>query len=91
MQARSQVQVENDRVMVTQWRFGPGDETGPHVHAYDYVVVPLTSGVLRLENGIDSRDSQLETGESYAGCAGTTHNVVNINGYEFLFVEIELK
>jgi quercetin dioxygenase-like cupin family protein len=41
--------VKNDRMIVTEWRFQPGEDTGYHVHAHDYVVVPLTSGLLRLE------------------------------------------
>ncbi len=34
------VQVDNERVRVTEWRFAPGAETGEHVHRMDYVVVP---------------------------------------------------
>ena len=32
--------VETERVRVTERRLLPGEETGRHVHAYDYVVVP---------------------------------------------------
>jgi quercetin dioxygenase-like cupin family protein len=91
MKATSVVQIENERVIVTEYRFAPGAETGPHVHAYDYVVVPMTSGVLRLEEPAGERDSRLEAGVSYARPAGVAHNVVNANSYEFRFVEIELK
>jgi beta-alanine degradation protein BauB len=42
--------IENDRVIVTEYRFGPGDNTGWHRHAYDYVVVPLMDGKLRIES-----------------------------------------
>ncbi len=38
MKAASTVQVENERVIVTEWRFAPGADTGHHVHAHDYVV-----------------------------------------------------
>ena len=40
---------ENERVIVTEWRFAPGAETGWHRHAHDYVVVCLTDGKL-VEN-----------------------------------------
>src|SRR5690606_7307755 len=30
------VQIDNDRVRVTEWRFAPGAETGFHVHEMDY-------------------------------------------------------
>ena len=91
MRATAVVQVETDRVIVTEYRFAPGAETGPHVHAYDYVVVPLTSGTLRLEDAWGVREAQLEAGVSYARPAGVAHNVVNANVHEFRFVEIELK
>jgi quercetin dioxygenase-like cupin family protein len=85
------VQVDNDRVIVTEWRFAPGADTGYHVHAHDYVVVPLTTGTLRLEDSAGIRDVRLEAGASYARSAGVAHNVINANDHEFRFVEIELK
>lgn len=91
MKATSSLQTENDRVIVTEWRFAPGAETGHHVHAHDYVVVPLTTGTLRLKEPTGVRDVQLQAGVSYARSAGVAHNVINANDYEFRFVEIELK
>ena len=91
MQATSSLQIENDRVIVTQWCFAPGAETGHHVHAHDYVVVPLTTGTLRLEEPDGIREVQLKSGVSYARPAGVAHNVINANDYEFRFMEIELK
>jgi quercetin dioxygenase-like cupin family protein len=85
------IQVDNDRVVVTEWRFAPGADTGYHVHAHDYVVVPLTTGTLRLEEPDGVRDVRLEAGASYARFAGVAHNVINANDHEFRFVEIELK
>jgi quercetin dioxygenase-like cupin family protein len=82
--------LKNDRVIVTEWRFPPGTDTGYHVHAYDYVVVPITSGKLRLEEPGGIREVELEAGVSYARGAGVAHNVINPNSHEFRFVEIEL-
>jgi beta-alanine degradation protein BauB len=90
VKAIATVQVKNERVIVTEWRFAPGAETGYHVHAYDYVVVPLTSGVLRLDEATGSREVRLEAGTSYARAAGVAHNVINANAHEFCFVEVEL-
>jgi quercetin dioxygenase-like cupin family protein len=90
MKATSIVQISNERVIVTEWRFAPGAETGYHVHAHDYVVVPLTSGKLRLEEASGAREASLEAGASYARPAGVAHNVVNPNAHEFRFVEVEL-
>jgi beta-alanine degradation protein BauB len=90
MKATSIVQVQNERVIVTEWRFAPGAETGAHVHGHDYVVVPLMAGTLKLEEPAGTRSVRLEAGESYARSAGVAHNVINDNAYEFRFVEIEL-
>jgi quercetin dioxygenase-like cupin family protein len=79
--------VENGGVIVTEWRFAPGAETGHHVHAYDYVVIPLTDGSLR----IGDHEAHLVAGQAYARPAGVEHNVVNASSHEFRFVEVELK
>ena len=62
MKATSISQIQNDRVIVTEWRFAPGAETGHHVHGHDYVVVPLTSGLLKLEEPTGTRSVRLEVG-----------------------------
>ena len=90
LKATSIVQVKSSRVLVTEWRFAPGAETGHHVHAHDYIVVPLTTGRLRLEEPGGTREVELAAGASYARPAGVAHNVINPNEHEFRFVEIEL-
>ena len=90
VKATSIVQVKNERVIVTEWRFAPGAETGHHVHAHDYVVVPMTTGTLRLEEPAGTRDATLTAGGSYARPAGVSHNVINANAYEFRFIEVEV-
>jgi beta-alanine degradation protein BauB len=84
--------IENRRVIGTRWTFAPGEATGPHVHSHDYVVVPLTTGKLRIvaENGAAS-DADLVIGAPYAREAGVSHDVINRNAFEFSFIEIELK
>jgi quercetin dioxygenase-like cupin family protein len=91
MNATPTVQVNNERAIVTRWDFQPGAETGDHVHVHDYVVVPLTNGKLRLVEPTGVRDVELTVGGSYARLTGVAHNVININDYEFSFIEIELK
>ena len=89
--AQPTVQIDNERVAVTEWRFPPGGETGWHRHGHDYVVVPLTNGTLRLETPEGERESNLKVGQSYTRSAGVEHNVINANDHEFVFIEIELK
>lgn len=91
MRAVPTVQIDNERVRVVLWTFAPGAETGQHVHAYDYVVVPLTSGALRLIEAAATRDAQLSAGVAYNRPAGVNHNVINVNSFEFRFIEVELK
>jgi quercetin dioxygenase-like cupin family protein len=85
------VQIENNRVIVTEWRFAPGAETTWHKHGYDYIVVPQTTGQLLIEFADREVISDLVSGVSYARPAGVEHNVINSNDFEFVFVEIELK
>jgi quercetin dioxygenase-like cupin family protein len=91
MKAVASVQIDNARVVVTEWTFAPDAETGQHVHRLDYVVVPMTSGILRLIEPEGTRDAALTAGVSYCRPAGINHNVINVNAYEFRFLEIELK
>jgi beta-alanine degradation protein BauB len=91
IQAQGIVQIDDERVKVTEWRFAPGAATGWHKHAHDYVVVPLTSGKLRLDEPGGSRIVELTLGVSYNRPVGVEHDVVNVNDFEFRFVEIELK
>ena len=89
-QAVPTVQIDQARVKVTEWRFAPGAETGWHRHGHDYVVVPMTTGQLMLEEPGGNRLAQLTTGVPYAREVGVEHNVVNANDFEFIFIELEL-
>lgn len=90
--ARSLVHIDNDQVRVTEWRFASGANTGWHRHAYDYVVVPLLEGKLQLlEPGGGRRNVDLKPNAPYFRNAGVEHDVVNINDFEFAFIEIEIK
>ncbi|CAD7851167.1 MAG: Uncharacterized protein PA0131 [Olavius algarvensis Gamma 3 endosymbiont] len=88
--ARASRQIENERVVVTEWRFEPGAETGWHRHGYDYIVVPGMDGKLLLETSEGNSIAELQAGQSYFRPVGIEHNVVNANDFEFYFIEIEL-
>jgi quercetin dioxygenase-like cupin family protein len=90
-QAISNVQVDNERVRVTEWRFAPGEATGPHRHEFDYVIVPVLGGTLRLESSETTAETELAAGHSYFREAGVEHDVVNVGDAELAFVEVELK
>src|SRR5882724_8046869 len=89
--ARATVQVDNERVKVTEWRFAPGAETGWHRHAFDYVIVYRTAAkhlVETLEGGITV---DVRAGHAYFRKAGVEHNVVNAGENEVVLVETEIK
>ncbi|HZR03213.1 MAG TPA: cupin domain-containing protein [Burkholderiales bacterium] len=83
--------IENKRVAVTEWRFPPHGETGWHVHAMDYLVLPQTDGKLLLETKDGDRYAELRIGHPYFRHAGVEHNVVNANDFELVFIEVEVK
>lgn len=85
------VLIDNDVVRVTEWRFAPGAATGHHRHEYDYVVVPMTDGLLRIESATGTTHFELRKGRSYARRAGVEHDVINAGPAELSFVEIERK
>jgi beta-alanine degradation protein BauB len=82
---------ETERVRITEWRLAPGGETGWHRHEHDYVVVCLTAGRLLAETADGNVETALRFGQTYARPAGVEHNIVNPDGGEFAFIEIELK
>lgn len=89
--ATSTLLEQNERVIITEWRLKPGAETGWHRHGHDYVVVVLTAGKLLAETAKGEITTELKFGQAYARPEGVEHNIVNPNGHEFVFVEIELK
>lgn len=90
--AESSLQADNERVRVTRWDFAPGASTGRHRHEYDYVVVPLTDGALRIKSA-DGKEhvADLRAGVSYFRYAGVEHDVISINDFPFSFIEIEIR
>ena len=83
--------IENERVIVTEWRFAPGANTGWHRHAHDYVVVPLMDGRLKLVTGDGESIAEMTRGKPYFRGKGVEHDVVNATDGDYAFIEIELK
>jgi len=90
MKAEAVSRLENGEVRVTEWRLATGAETGWHRHGYDYVVVPLTDGLLRIVAGAEESTTELERGVAYFRKAGVQHNVINAGENYLAFVEVEL-
>jgi quercetin dioxygenase-like cupin family protein len=91
LMAVPRVDVDDEVVRVTEWRFACGARTGHHRHEHDYVVVPMTDGLLRIESATGITHFELERGRSYARRAGVEHDVINAGPAPLSFVEIETK
>jgi beta-alanine degradation protein BauB len=91
MKAETILRLENDEVRVTEYRFARGAATGHHRHAYDYVIVPLTDGRIRLVDPKGEGFADLKTGVAYFRKAGVEHDVFNAGNGALAFVEVELK
>lgn len=90
--AKHTVVLEDARVIVNRFDFGPGDDTGHHVHGFPYVIVPLSDGRLRIEDETEGEIfADLTQGAPYSRPAGVSHNVFNASDGPLAFLEIELK
>ena len=91
-EAKPTLQHDNDRTRVTLWEFAPGAATGWHRHEMDYVIVPLSTGTLKLlePDGVENA-AELTAGISYFREAGVEHDVINANDFDFAFLEVEFK
>jgi quercetin dioxygenase-like cupin family protein len=84
--------IDDARVRVTRFDFAPGDQTGWHTHAMDYVITAVTDCHMRLElPGGETRDTLVPAGSAYRRDVGVEHNVINIGEAAMSFVEVELK
>ena len=83
-------QIENARTRVTRHRLAPGAHTGMHRHEYDYVVVPISGGRMRIVEGDKVAFAELAAGVAYFRAAGVEHDVFNDLDRELVFVEVEL-
>ena len=90
--ASANIQIDNERIRVTEYSFNRNEETGFHIHQWDYVVIPQTKGKLLLidDNGIEST-ATLVKGEPYYRKAGVSHNVINMGKEKLVFIELEIK
>ena len=89
--AKANVLIDNDKVKVTEWSFEIGDSTGHLTHEYNYIVVPMIDGELKiLDKDKNERISKLSKGGAYYREKGVEHNVFNNNNFPYSFIEVEL-
>ena len=75
--AKATVHIDNERVIVTEYRFQRGDNTGWHRHGHDYVIVPLLDGKLKIVNAEGESIAEMKGGVPYFRKEGVEHDVIN--------------
>ena len=84
--------VEDEKVRITRFDFGPDQETGWHIHEYDYVITAITDCFMRLQHPDGTETvSEVASGNAYIRDAGVHHNVINTSNQKMSFIEIEFK
>ena len=86
--AKSTVFIENDKVIVTEWRMAPGSNTCWHRHYHNYVVVPLVDGKVRLETKDGTSFADNKKSVPYFRNQGVERDVINAEPGEYAFMEI---
>ena len=90
--AVANIQIDNERIRVTEYSFNRNEETGFHIHQWDYVVIPQTNGKLLLvDEHLFETTATLVKGEPYYRRAGISHNVINNGREKLVFIELEIK
>ncbi len=84
--------IDDDRTRITHWVLKPGQQTGWHLHDYDYVTIQESEGTLWLEHA-DGTERTVEyvPGTAAAISAPVEHNAVNIGDVDIVVTEIEYK
>ena len=84
--------IDDKKTRVTRFDFRPDQETGWHIHEYDYVITAITDCFMLLQHpdGTET-ESEVSAGNAYIRDAGVHHNVINISDKKMSFIEIEFK
>ena len=89
--AKAKVLINNDKVKITEWSFEIDGSTGYHIHEYNYIVIPMLDGKLKIiDKDNNETISKLTKGGAYYRDKGVEHDVFNNNNFPYSFIEIEL-
>jgi quercetin dioxygenase-like cupin family protein len=89
-QATCELLSEDPRSKVWRWSFESGQETGMHIHEYDYIAIPISGGdfTATMNTGEVLEFTQI-AGTPYQRQAGVHHNVRFVGEGSASFVEVE--
>ena len=79
--------IDDKKARVTRFDFEPNQETGWHIHEYDYVITAITDCFMMLQHpdGTET-ESEVAAGNAYIRDAGVHHNVVCLELDEIFFL-----
>lgn len=84
--------VDDDKTRVTQWLIKPGQQTGWHLHDFDYLTIQQSEGRLHLDHADGSmRDVDYVPGKAVMIKAPVEHNATNVGDVDIRVLEIEYK
>ena len=87
-EASATVQIDDGRIRVVRYDMGPGERIPWHRHEHDYLVVPLSDGVVEIAAADGPSTLDVRAGEPYRRDAGAEHELVNGRD-PYSFIEIE--
>lgn len=84
--------LDDDRTRITHWVIKPGQQTGWHLHDFDYVTIQQSEGTLYMQfaDGTD-RTIHYVPGTAVAIPAPVEHNAINAGDVDIVVTEIEYK
>ena len=90
--AQFELVLDNERTRITQWTIAPGEQTGWHLHDYDYVTIQQSTGRLHLDFADGSvKEIDYVPGTSQMYKAPIEHNATNVGDVDIRVLEIEYK
>jgi quercetin dioxygenase-like cupin family protein len=83
---------DDERTRITQWVIAPGEQTGWHLHDYDYATVQQSTGALHMKYA-DGSEKTIDyvPGTVRMNRAPVEHNATNVANVEIRVLEIEYK
>jgi len=84
--------LDDDRTRITNWVIKPGQQTGWHLHDFDYVTIQQSEGTLFMQHADGAtREVHYVPGTAVAISAPVEHNAINIGDVDIVVTEIEYK
>ena len=89
---RYEILIDDEKTRITQWHIKPGQQTGWHLHDFDYLTIQQSEGRLHLEHADGSeREIDYVPGKAVMIKAPVEHNATNVGNVDIQVLEIEYR